>query len=101
MRDLLRTALESGPVFDLLVAIIHSPVNAFGALVVAASAAVGVRTLLYRSGLRGPLRDLAAVGSAAAVLLLAVVLGVEPSDPPAAGAEPSPDTANLRRASDR
>ena len=107
MKDVLLAVLEFGPVFDVLVTIAESPYAVFAALAVATLTAIGVGVAADRAGLRGPLPDLAAVASAAALLLIGAVLFVEPVDrasvaaeePP--GAEASSDTTHRLRQADR
>lgn len=80
MKDILLAVLEFGPVFDVLVTIAESPYGAFGALAAATLTAVGVGIVADRAGLGGPLPEIAAVASAAAVLLIGALLFVEPAD---------------------
>lgn len=107
MKDLLLAVLEFGPVFDVLVTIAEAPYGVFAALAVATLAAIGAGVAVDRAGLRAPLPEVAAVTSAAAVLLVGAVLFVEPADrgsvaaeePP--GAEVRSDTADRRQRTDR
>lgn len=91
MKDLLLAVLEFGPVFDVLVAIAHSPVGVFSALAVATLTAIVVGMAVDRAGFRGPLPEIAAVFSAAALLLIGAMLFVEPVDREPVAADERPD----------
>lgn len=80
MRDILLAVLEFGPVFDVLVTIAETPYGALAALAAAALTAVGVGVVADRAGLGGALPEIAAVTSAAALLLIGALLFVEPAD---------------------
>lgn len=107
MKDLLLAVLEFGPVFDVLVAIAHSPVGVFSALAVATLTAIVVGVAVDRAGFRGPLPEIAVVFSAAVLLLIGAMLYVEPVDrePVAAeeppGAEVSSDSTDRLQQADR
>lgn len=107
MKDILLAFLELGPVFDVLVMIAESPVGVFVALTVATLTAIGVGVAADRAGLEGPLPEVAAVISAAGLLLIGTVLFVEPVDrePVAAeeprGADVTSDTTHRLHPADR
>ena len=101
MKDLLLAVLEFGPVFDVLVTIAESPIGVFGALAVATLTAIGVGIAANRAGLRGPLPEIAAVASAAALLLIAAVLFVEPVDRGSVAAGERPDAEVSSDSTDR
>lgn len=107
MKEILAAVLEFGPVFDVLVMIADSPYGAFGALAFATLTAIGVGFAVDRAGGRGPLPEVAAVTSAAVLLLIGAVLFVEPADrPPVAAEDPpgagaSPDSSYRLQPADR